>query len=353
MNNTYHIDLDSTIGGWFANKHFVKRVLADNQNTEVNVRINSLGGNIDDGLDIASQFKEHGNVTAHIFGLTASAATILALGAKKIKMSRHAFVLFHRVSNWVDVWGQMNEEQLEKAIEELQQNKEDNKKIDLVLARMYADKCGKSIDEMHQIMCKGAWLTADEAKEIGFVDEIIDDDTKTTVTNSMVQKFNLMDIPTPPCNVVEDAQQSLVERMAKAVEEKIKNLFNKNNSNPQKTTEMRKIVNLVALVACLGIDGINFDDERKMACLTEDQLKAIDDKINELQTKIDNHVEEKKKADAEIADLKKQIADKDAEIARLGEEPGADDKRTHGDKEDDKTDVVTRSREMYNEISNL
>ena len=49
-----------------------------------NVRISSLGGAVDDGLDIRQQFVDHGNVTAYLYGLVASSATIAALGAKKV-----------------------------------------------------------------------------------------------------------------------------------------------------------------------------------------------------------------------------------------------------------------------------
>lgn len=362
MAKKYIIDLDGPIGGMYANKHYVKKMLADHPNEEVDVRINSLGGAVDDGLDIASQFREHGNVTAHIFGLTASAATIAALGAKRIKMSRNSFVLFHRVSSWVDLWGQMNEEQIEQAIAQLARDKEDNKKFDLVIARMYADRCGKTLDEMHAVMCRSAWLTADEAKAMGFADELIDDTVLPTFTNSMATKFNALGVPLPPCPATDDepsSTQSLVQAIvegvrqafapaAPAIEAKADTIINKNNK------AMRKNVEFAAINALLQVDGIDLNDEATEAALNEEQLHAIDSKMAALQSEIDSRTAELSDKATEIEDLQAKLAAANEEIEKLKAAPGDDDIRTHEACEDGETDcVLAKAIEMFNEIKDF
>ncbi|MCH5220971.1 MAG: ATP-dependent Clp protease proteolytic subunit [Muribaculaceae bacterium] len=51
-------------------------MLAANAGKQVNVLIDSTGGNLATGLSITSVFKNHGNVSVHFVGLNASAATI-------------------------------------------------------------------------------------------------------------------------------------------------------------------------------------------------------------------------------------------------------------------------------------
>lgn len=353
MAKNYLIDLDGRIGSFGSDKLYVKRVLESHPNETIEARINSLGGSLDDGLDIADQFREHGNVTVSIFGFTASAATIVAMGAKTIKMSNNAFVLFHRCSNWVDVWGRMNEEEIQRTIDELTKNKEDNKKIDLVLARMYAERCKKSIEDMHAIMRKSAWLTAQEAKELGFVDEIIEDNEKVEFTNSMATKFNVMDMPMPPCQITEDDKTGL-EKIVDTLVNAYKKAFSDNSINNNKNQiQMRKIANFLALNAILAIDGIDFNDEAKTASLNEEQLKAINDKVNELQSEFDTQSEELTKKQTEIDDLQKQIANKDAEITVLKKTPGDDDQRNHDDGNDEPTNVVESARKMFNSVKEL
>jgi len=46
---------------------------------EIEVHISSLGGSVDHAVAIHDRFSSHGNVTAILTGMVASAATILAL----------------------------------------------------------------------------------------------------------------------------------------------------------------------------------------------------------------------------------------------------------------------------------
>ena len=129
---TYNLNIDDYIGRWGYSKQYVRNQLAGLKGKPVNVRISSLGGAVDDGLDIRQQFVDHGNVTAYLYGLVASSATIAALGAKKVCISRYCLFLVHKVSNWVDAWGQYNADQIQQLIDELKENKLQNDKFDPV-----------------------------------------------------------------------------------------------------------------------------------------------------------------------------------------------------------------------------
>lgn len=92
----YSISIDSHIGPWGYSKNYIRSQMSGLKNKPVNVRVSSLGGSVDDALDIRQQFLDHGNVTCYLYGYVASAATILATGAKKTCMSSMHSTLFIR-----------------------------------------------------------------------------------------------------------------------------------------------------------------------------------------------------------------------------------------------------------------
>ena len=114
----YDIYINSSIG-WPFSADYVRGELNKCKKKPCNVYISSLGGAVIDALQIRQMFVEHGDVTVHLHGFVASAATIIAMGAKKIVMGEFALFLMHRCSNWVDTWGQMNAEEIADAIKKL------------------------------------------------------------------------------------------------------------------------------------------------------------------------------------------------------------------------------------------
>lgn len=173
----YDFEINDYIGGWpSGNRMWVREQLFRCKGRPVTVRISSLGGALDHGLDIRSQFVEHGQVTVHLFGLTASAATVIAMGARVVKMSRHAAILIHKCSNWMEEWGQLNADELQGVIERLEAQKRRQEALDVVIAQCYAQRMQRPLSEISDLLKEERWLTADEALRLGLVDELIDDE---------------------------------------------------------------------------------------------------------------------------------------------------------------------------------
>lgn len=173
MPRTYHIDIDSYIG-YPISAAYIKQKLSPLRGRPVTVRINSYGGDVMTALDIRQQFIDHGQVTAYILGMTASAATILAMGAKKVVMSRYALMLVHPASTGVTELGMYNHDQLEEAIQRLRSRQADIDSIDSVISAIYAEHAhGRTTQaQMASLMAEARWLTAQEALEAGLIDEI-------------------------------------------------------------------------------------------------------------------------------------------------------------------------------------
>lgn len=202
MPRTYHIDIDSYIG-YPISKGYVKSKLQPMKGKPCAVRINSYGGDVQTALDIRQQFIDHGQVTAYIIGMTASAATILAMGARKVVMSRYALMLVHPCSAGVSAWGYYNKEELAKAIEGLRKTQTDLKTLDRVVASIYAAKVGNgNADSMAALMHEARWIGAEEALRLGLIDEIDPDEqqpdpAKEPMTDAQREHIVACGLPVP------------------------------------------------------------------------------------------------------------------------------------------------------------
>ena len=205
MPRTYHIDIDSYIG-YPISKGYVKSKLQPLKGKPCTVRINSYGGDVQTALDIRQQFIDHGQVTAYIIGMTASAATILAMGARKVVMSRYALMLVHPCSTAVTNWGYYNKEELDKAIEKLRKAQADLKTLDRVVASIYAAKVGDSnVGKMEALMHEARWIGAEEALRLGLIDEIDPDEeqpdpAKEPMTDAQREHIVACGLPVPTFN---------------------------------------------------------------------------------------------------------------------------------------------------------
>lgn len=205
MPRTYHIDIDSYIG-YPISKGYVKSKLQPLKGKPCAVRINSYGGDVQTALDIRQQFIDHGQVTAYIIGMTASAATILAMGARKVVMSRYALMLVHPCSAGVSKWGYYNKEELAQAIEDLRKTQADLKTLDRVVASIYAAKVGDSnVGKMEALMHEARWIGAEEALRLGLIDEIDPDEeqpdpAKEPMTDAQREHIVACGLPVPTFN---------------------------------------------------------------------------------------------------------------------------------------------------------
>ena len=138
----------------------------------MHVRVCSPGGSLSDGLAICALFRDHGNVHVHIQGMTASAATVLAMGARRISMSPESVMLVHNASYMIFEWEQANKEKLSEKQAEYEEMKKNLATLDSVMADLYATRSGGNRDEMAALMKEERWLSAQECLELGLIDAI-------------------------------------------------------------------------------------------------------------------------------------------------------------------------------------
>lgn len=335
---TYNLNIDDFIGRWGYSKQYVRDQLAGFKGKPVNVRISSLGGSVDDGLDIRQQFIDHGDVTAYLYGCVASSATIVALGAKKVCASKYSMFMVHKVSNWIDAWGQYNADQIQGLIDELKENKLQNDKYDLVLASMYADKCKKPVNEILDVLKAGSWLTAQEALDYGFIDEIIEKDDEKFDFAKVQDKLNVLGFPALPSRQHDDNDNSL-GNVLHNISVKLDRLIfpsKVNTVSPSDSTNniitMKKDYSKVNTI--LNVEGLEFDKSGKVA-LSEDQVKAINEKVTSLEK--------------DDSDKQKLIDEKDEQIQNLNKNAGDDTKHIEGEG-DTPSNVFKEAKDLYESI---
>ena len=149
----------------------------------VTFHINSPGGEVFAGVSIYNRMKEFtGNVTTIVDGLAASAASIIAQGGKTRKVCNGSLTMIHGASSFMI--GYYNANQL----------KDDWNKINAIdksISEIYASCTGIDKEKIKNMMVKTTWMSAQEAVENGFADEVVD---SGTVTMSLNQSKSLLTV---------------------------------------------------------------------------------------------------------------------------------------------------------------
>lgn len=144
---------------------------ADNAVDTLEIEIHTGGGSVFEGGRIYNELKNlraRGvHVTARINTLAASMGSVIAMGADTVEIASNGKIMIHEASggahgNAADL------SRLAKLLDGISDE----------IAQVYADKTGKTKDEMRELMKKETWMSAKEAVSMGFADSIFD--TKPT-----------------------------------------------------------------------------------------------------------------------------------------------------------------------------
>ncbi|MGE4568029.1 MAG: ATP-dependent Clp protease proteolytic subunit [Bacteroidales bacterium] len=167
------LNIDGFIGAWGYSKQWLNQMLQGHENDPIELTISSLGGSVDHGLMIHDRLATHApGVNVYLMGFVASMATVLAQSGQKRVMSSNGLFLIHKVLSWIDEFGYFNEDDIETLIARLEKEKNENAKMTLLIAKIYSARSGKPVKEILDLMKEETWLTAEEALEWGFIDEI-------------------------------------------------------------------------------------------------------------------------------------------------------------------------------------
>lgn len=133
--------------------------LARDPGAAVEVRINSPGGSVTEGLAIFNALKPR-KPTVYIDGIAASIASLIAMAGAKIIAAENALVMIH--DPWVQTVG--NAASLRRNADLLDKHR------DAMLGAYM--RCGLERERILALLADETWMNADEALAMGFIDEI-------------------------------------------------------------------------------------------------------------------------------------------------------------------------------------
>ncbi len=141
---------------------------------ELTVTINSGGGSVFSASEIYTELKKFaGNVKVEIVGLAASAASVIAMSGNVIEMSPTAQLMVHNAATIS-----------EGDYRDMDHTSDFLQKVNQSIMNAYSVKTGKDAAELKNLMDAETWMTAQEAKESGFIDAIMFENEVGAVANA-------------------------------------------------------------------------------------------------------------------------------------------------------------------------
>lgn len=155
------IGLDLWTGEGVSAKDFAQE-LHDVTAPEILVHLNSPGGDVFEGVAIASALREHdARVTVKVEGLAASAASFIAMAGDHVIMSQGSMIMIHEVSG-VTMGTAADHRKTAGLLDKLGDD----------VAGFYVRRAGGSVAEWRTRMAEETWYDAEEAVAVGFADEV-------------------------------------------------------------------------------------------------------------------------------------------------------------------------------------
>lgn len=317
------IEIFGDIGeGWFGEGNTMKSVNDQIKGLDVGniiVDVGSLGGSVVDGLGIYAVLRSHpAHITARIMSPTASAGTVVALGADKVTMSEAAMFLVH--NTWTYAAGNA---------EEMRETAEDLDKFDERLVDIYQKKTGKRKSQIRKLMSEERWLDPKEAKELGYIDETFDSETKVAASiithiqgdkglpklpSQYISKFSQKEEKAPVM------ETSRIEKLLNKIEEKFQPVFDSIKGKENEET-LKTQIEAAKAEAIAEVEKLREKEEETV---------DVNDVLENIKKEANEDIEAEKKTEKETTELdamKAELKKSQDEVARLkGEETTIENK---------------------------
>ncbi|EMW3203452.1 Clp protease ClpP [Escherichia coli] len=151
------------IGFWGVTaKQFIRDLNALGDITHINLHINSPGGEVFEGIAIFNALRNHGaGITVYVDGVAASMASLIAMAGDTVIMPENAFMMIHKP------WGisRGDAEKMRTYADRLD-------KLESVMVPVYAQKTGKTTDEIAVMLADETWMSGAECLAHGFADQV-------------------------------------------------------------------------------------------------------------------------------------------------------------------------------------
>jgi ATP-dependent Clp protease, protease subunit len=203
------IDVNAPIGGvdGFNLQKFNDAVKDISEDMTVRMKMKTNGGDVFEAFAIHDAVRDLPNRSeVDIIGASASAGTIIAAAADYRRISKNSRYLVHLTQSGVEG----NKNQMRQRADELDS-------FDAQLTEIYKKQITKSEEDLLALLGQEKWLTAEEALEWGFVDEIIE---VKQLKNKQMKKFqNLTEEEKEEMDALKAEIETLKAKLAEKDEE--------------------------------------------------------------------------------------------------------------------------------------
>nr|WP_236918780.1 head maturation protease, ClpP-related [Escherichia coli] len=128
----------------------------------MNLHINSPGGDVFEGIAIFNSLKNQGaTITVYVDGVAASMASVIAMAGDTVIMPENAFMMI--ISHGDSVAGMLRICAVMPICWD---------KVESVLLPAYAQKTGKTTDEIAAMLADETWMSGAECLAHGFADQV-------------------------------------------------------------------------------------------------------------------------------------------------------------------------------------
>ena len=149
---------------------------------QINVYINSYGGEVAEGLAIYNALKRHkAKVTTYCDGFACSIASVIFMVGDERIMSEASMLMIHNA--WT--WAEGNAEQLRKQADDLE-------KITQASVEAYKAHSSLSEEEIKALMDAETWILPEEALSYGFATKIDKTEKEKANQNALVKLFEIV-----------------------------------------------------------------------------------------------------------------------------------------------------------------
>ncbi len=164
-------------GDFIISSEFVNDIESLGNCKELNIRLDSVGGDVQAAIVIHNRLRELSRngtkINCTVDGVAMSAGSMIMCAADHVSVSEESLIMIHKSSVSI-FFSWLNADELRKMAEE-------NDKYDEVIVAAYKRKTGLDEKELLAMMSEETYMTGKEAVEKGFANELFESEDKVEI----------------------------------------------------------------------------------------------------------------------------------------------------------------------------
>ena len=233
---------------------------------DIKIICNSIGGDVFAGSEIYTALKKYqGKIDAEVI-FAASIATVIVMAADKISMTPTGQFMIHNVSTSVE--GDYRD--MEKSAQTL-------RNMNAMIASSYKSRMKVSDEELAKMMDNETWLNAQQAKDLGLIDEIMFENKSKSYVACFSNNMSF-----EGGEKVEEEKKTVSTEDFEAFKKEMLDILADKFKNETDETDEQRLVRRIDQLEKLKEDGNALSDAERVE-LIDDLLQLVRDNRQQAQ----------------------------------------------------------------------